>query len=236
MKSFVLLLFFSIALLNFGITQKKDLQAKGVAVDQLVVRENMQLLNSESKNALILGLPNANAKKAESVWQDYAKQFKAKSTKKDKKSGVYFSDDAILSKISNNTVDLYARFEDGNSGTIITVWFDLGGAYLASEIHSDAYEQAEILLKDFATAVNRSLAEDNVAEQEKIQKNLEKELDKLQKDNKKYNDKIEEAKKIISDMEASIIQNEKDQQTKQTEIENQKKEVEKAKEKVKEFK
>lgn len=133
-------------------------------------------------------------------------------------------------------MDLYARFEDGNSGTIITVWFDLGGAYLASEIHSDAYEQAEILLKDFATAVNRSLAEDNVAEQEKIQKNLEKELDKLQKDNKKYNDKIEEAKKIISDMEASIIQNEKDQQTKQTEIENQKKEVEKAKEKVKEFK
>jgi valyl-tRNA synthetase len=235
MKAFVLFLFLSIVLFNFGIAQKKDLQPKGVAVDQLVIRENMQLLNSESKNALILGLPNADAKKAESVWQGYVKQFKASSTKKDRKSGIYFSDDANLSKISNNTLDLYARFEDGNNGTVATVWFDLGGAYLASETHSDAYQQAEAMLKDFAIAVNRSLAEDNVVEQEKIQKNLEKELDKLQKDNKKYNDKIEEAKKVIAEMEASILQNEKDQENKQTEIENQKKEVEKAKAKVKEF-
>ncbi len=238
MKSFVLFLFFNITLLNFGIAQKKDLQAKGIAEPNatFLIQENMQQLYAESKNALTIGLPNVDAKKAESVWQGYVKQFKASSTKKDKKSSVYFSDDANISQISSNTVDLYARFEDGKNGTVATVWFDLGGAYLASETHGDTYQQAEDLLKDFAIAINRSLAEDNVVAQEKIQKNLEKELDKLQKDNKKYNDKMEEAKKVISEMEASILQNEKDQENKQTEIENQRKEVEKAKDKVKEFK
>ncbi|NJL75385.1 MAG: hypothetical protein HC892_10490 [Saprospiraceae bacterium] len=130
---------------------------------------------------------------------------------------------------------MYAKFDGSGSGTIVTVWFDLGGAFLASEQHEEAYQAADQLMRDFASAVGKSMAEDNVKEQEKILKNLEKELEKLGKDKDGYYKKIEEAKKLITEMEQSIEQNLKDQEKKQEEIKAQGQVIEQAKDKVKAF-
>lgn len=234
-KYFALLLFMSFAVLVLEAQDgKKDLQVKGVKGMQVVVQESMQLMADNSRNGLSMAIPGATQKKVEAVWKEFSKDFKSKA-RKDRKTDLYFSDDAKLSDISGNTVDLYAKFEGGGTGTVATLWFDLGGAYLASETHAEQYEEAEELMKDFANAVGRSMAEDNVKDQEEVLKNLDKDLKRLEKDNEKYHDKIEDAKKLIAEMEANIEQNLKDQEAKQKEIEGQKETIDKAKDKVKDF-
>ncbi|MEL6941410.1 MAG: hypothetical protein AAFO82_01975 [Bacteroidota bacterium] len=217
--------------------KRKDFQEKGVEMQkgmQVIINEGMQLMSAGSNNALTMAIPGANKKKVEHVWKDFSKDFRSR-TKKDRKSGLYFSDDATLRSISSNNIDIYARFDEGGSGTVATVWFDLGGAYLASETHENAYEEAEELMSRFANAVGKSMAEDNVHDQEKILKGINKELDKLAKDKEHYEKKIEEAKALIAEMEANIKQNEKDQENKKIEIQKQEEVVDKAKDKVKDF-
>ncbi|MEM8526725.1 MAG: hypothetical protein AAGG68_18945 [Bacteroidota bacterium] len=217
--------------------ERKDFQAKGVEMQkgmQVVINEGMQLMSAGSNNALTMAIPGADKKKVEHVWKEFSKDFKAR-TKRDRKSGMYFSDDAKLRSLSGNDIDVYARFDEGGSGTVATVWFDLGGAYLASETHESSYEEAEELMTRFANAVGKSMAEDNVHDQEKILKGMNKELDKLEKDQDTYHKKIEEAKALIAEMEGNIKQNEKDQENKKVEIQKQEDVIVKAKDKVKEF-
>lgn len=229
------LLFCSVAaLFAQSDSDQKDFTAKGAALEQVVVKEGMQLINDRSQNALTMAIPSASNKKCEEVWKEFSKDFNGK-TRKDKKTNLYFSDDASLTKLSGNAVDVYAKFDGSGSGTIVTVWFDLGGSFLASEQHEDAYQAADQLIRDYASAVKKSIAEDYVKEQEKVFKILEKDLEKLGKDNESYRKKIEEAKKLIAEMEQNIQQNLKDQEKKQEEIKTQGKVVEQAKEKVKAF-
>ncbi len=234
-KIFTLLWVMILAVLAINAQDDKDLQVKGGKGMQVMIRESMQLMADDSRNSLTMAIPNADEKKVTSVWQDFSKDFEAKA-RRDRKTKLYFSDDASLPELSENDVDVYAKFEEGGTGTVITLWFDLGGAYLASETHENAYQAAEELMKDFANAVGQSMAEDNVDDQEDILNDLEKDLKGLEKDNQKYQDKIEEAKKLIAEMESNIKQNLKDQEAKQKEITAQKETLDKAKDKVKEFK
>jgi hypothetical protein len=200
----------------------------------VMIEENLQTMSAGTHNALSMAIPNAEEKKVEQVWKQFSKDFKTR-TQRDRKSGLYVSDDAKLQNISNNTVDLYAQFERGGSGTLATFWFDLGGAYLASETHEAAYESAQQLLKDFANAVKKSMAEDDLKAQEKALKELTKELDHLAKDKEQYEKKIEEANELIREMENSIQQNEKDQIAKQEQIDAQEKVVTMAQDKVRKY-
>jgi len=215
-------------------SDQKGFQEKGSQGMQVVINENMQLMSAGSNNALTMAIQGADLKKVEAVWKTFSRDFKAR-TRKDRKSGLYFTDNARMRNISSNDVDIYAKFERGGSGTVATVWFDLGGAYIASETHGEAYNEAEELMYKFANAVGKSMAEDHVKDQEKVLKALEKELSKLEKDNETYLKKIEEAKALIAEMEGNIKQNEIDQEGKKGEIKKQVEAVDKAKAKVKDF-
>lgn len=239
MKNFFLLLL--LIGIQFGLSaqdgSQKDFQTKGAEAPkgmQVSVNESMQLMGSVSQNALTMAISGASVKKCETVWKEYAKDFRAKA-KKDRKTGLYLSEGANLDDISKNPMDVYAQFERGGTGTIVSVWFNASGGYIASETNEEAYGEAVELMKDYANAVGKSMAEDNVEEQEKVLKEMEKQLKKLEKDNDRYHQKIEEAKALIAEMEDNIKQNLRDQEAKQKEMEQQEGVIEKAKDKVGEF-
>lgn len=210
----------------------KDFQPKGEQA--IMIEEQLETMTMGTHNALRMAIQGADEKKVEQVWKQFAKDFKTR-TQKDRKSGLFVSDDAKIRSLSDNTVDVYTRFDRGGNGMLVTMWFDLGGAYLSSETHEEAYEQGEQLMRDFADAVRKSMAEDNVKEQEKALKMLNKDLERLEKENDQYNKKIEEAEALIKEMKANIEQNKKDQTAKQQEIDAQEKVVDKAKEKVRKY-
>ncbi len=202
------------------------------------IEEGRRYMSQGTNNSISLEIPNADAKMTKKVWTKYLKdKTKGGKTKYTRKTDESFTDDAEYVPIGGaNTLDIYAKFEDAGENCRATIWFDLGGAYLNSEMHGDKYNEGEKFLMRFAIAVAIEKTEEELAEEEKKQKNLEKDLDKLKKDKDGYHKDIEEAKQKIAEAEANIEQNIKDQASTETAIEIQDKVINKIKERLKSLK
>ncbi len=169
------------------------------------IKEGNASMSHGSQNAFSLELRQTLQKDVQKAWEKYIKDYKGK-VKFDKKKGETFADDCEIKDMSTNTVDVYSSLRQSGDNTILTVWFDLGGAYLNSQMHGDKISIAKKLLNEFALSVSRASVEEDLKEQEKILKDLEKDLKKQKKDKenleddiKKYEQKILEAKQAIKE-------------------------------------
>ena len=204
------------------------------AQEQLRVMEAPKTMTEGINNSLVIDLWNVDEKMAIKEWRNYVKQFKGK-TKREKKMKHWFTDNAKIKTLSSNTVDIYAWFEENkkNKVTTATFWFNLGGAYVSSQLDPAQYGAAVKFLLDFKGSLDLVEAEDEMAFQEKALKSLEDDLKKMEKDNEDYHQKIKNAEKLIAEMKIEIQKNLNEQEAKKVDIDNQRKMVENAKGKVK---
>lgn len=172
------------------------------------ITEAKKLMSQGEQNALIVTLPDTEEKIVSKEWESFIKDHKGK-IRKIKKSSEIFADDAKLEDISNNTVDVYALVSQRGDNTELTVWYDLGGAYLNSETHPDQYKSAMNMLNDFSGIVSKTYIANILQEEQKKLKDMEgalKDAEKSKenslKDIEKFEQKIEEAKSNIKSAEA----------------------------------
>lgn len=180
------------------------------------VTESQKFMSQGTYNSLIIQLPEGSEKEASKEWIKFVKQYGK--AKKNRKTGEYFVDNANVTGMSSNSIDIYTKFE----GNTMTVWFDLGGAYLSSREHVNGYPIGEQMLMDFGLGLKVLMVEDEIANEEKALKKMESDLDKLTKEKLTHEKNIEDWKAKILQAEADIEQNIQDQETKTTEIEQQK--------------
>ncbi len=197
-----------------------------------LIKEGNRACSAGSHNSMSIELRKTESKDVEKAFAKYIDKYKGK-TKLDKKAGEIFSDNAIIKAIGNNDMDIYARVADKGENSILTVWFDLGGAFLSSERHPAEYKVAEKIIMEFAINVSKGFLEDQLKDEEKTLKKLEGDQKKLLKDKEGYEKDIEKAKQLIADRENDIRQNIDDQKNKQVEVETQKTVVEKLAAKIK---
>ena len=224
MKNLIALLVFYFALGN--------ILAQGIDIS-----ESARAMHNGTYNSFLFELPDVNKKDAEDHWKKFIGDFKAK-TKYEKKTKLWFSDNAQMPRLSRTTVDVYARIiEDSNpkKQTSVIVWFDLGNAYVNSEADKEKVRYARDILTEYAMATSRHQAEAVVKAEEKTLKDLESDLKKLRKDNSSYHKEIEQAKEAIAKMEKNIQLNERDQEDKEQKIGTQKKVLTDAKDQVRKF-
>jgi len=207
------------------------IDAQSVQID-----ESMKSMSQGQQNSLTVTLENISQKDAEKAWIDYVKDFKGGKTKKDKKSKEIFTDNTTIKDLSANTVDVYAITNESGENVILTVWFDLGGAYLNSTDHVEAYAKSERLLNSFSNKVIKAQIKDNLDNEEKSLKKLNGNLKDLTKDKKNLEDDIEKYKKKIADAEKELAQNASDQTAKKAEITTQEGVVETVKTQLKKIK
>jgi hypothetical protein len=190
--------FYTIMLLAFAIT-----------FSQAQIEEGVRSMSQGSNNSLSLDIPEANAKLAKKVWTKYLKSnSKGGKTKYDKKTGMIFTNDAeVMSVGGANTVDIYMRFTDIGESVNATIWYDLGGAYLSSEMHGDKYNEGEKFLMRFAIAVAVESTKLELKAEEKKAKELAKQLASLKKKKEGYHKEIAIAEQKIKEAEANIEQN-----------------------------
>lgn len=209
MKSFILTVAMSCSFL-FAMAQIE------VGID-----ESTKLMSQGEEPVFIVSVDGADAQMMERVWKDYIKQFKGKKNKKDKKTNEFFSDNATISSLSSNTVDVYASFINNGDIGQTAVWVDLGGTYLSTATNPDLMEATSEFLNNYGLSVGKYLAEEQVKEEEDLLKSMGKELDKMAKEKEKYEAEIEKAKALIEEMERNIEQNMQEQESKQGEIDDQ---------------
>ncbi len=196
------------------------------------VKEAPMNMVKGKENAFSILLKQTNKKEVEKAWTKYIKEFDGK-TKRNKKTGFIFSDNAEIEKMSSNTVDVYATITPSGADTDLTVWFDLGGAYLSSEMHGDKATVAKSILDEFALSVSKAAVEEELKEEQKALKKLNADLSDLKKDKDGFESDIEKYKKKIAEAEANIKQNIKEQGDKEASIKEQEEVVEKVKDKLK---
>ena len=107
------------------------------------ITESQSYMSAGTFNSLTIVLPEGSDKDAPKEWVKFFKKYGK--TKKNRKTDEYFTDNTNVLGMSNNSVDVYTKF----NGNTMTVWFDLGGAYLSSVEHTEGYALGEQILIDF---------------------------------------------------------------------------------------
>ncbi|MEM1322048.1 MAG: hypothetical protein AAGG75_17440 [Bacteroidota bacterium] len=217
---------FIIALLFFSFAALAQIQVE--------VAEEERAMNLGLNMACIITLENASEKDAEKTWTKFMKRY-GKKTKKVKKSDEYLTDNATVNGMSNNTVDVYATFDQQGDDVELSVWYDLGGAYLSSNTHPDRFEAANKMLNDYANQMAKQAVERELENQEKSLKAMAGDLKKMQKDKTSMENDISKYEKKIEEAKAGIAQNLKDQEAKAAQIKGQENIIGEVKKRLKKF-
>lgn len=223
----IVLLFGSIVTIQAQTTRK--------SVNLGLAKEEEKLMSQGVKNALSLEI-SAKPDFVEDEWKDFLDKYKAK-PKWMKKEKEWFSDNAVISELAgNNPVDIYAKIEpSGSEATILTLWVDLGGAYLSSYQHSDKYGFTQKMLREFNLMVLKDATKGELDKEEKKMKKADNNFKDLVKDKENLLKDIENYKAKIKKAEEDIIKNEKEQKEAQKAIEEQKGVLKKVQDKLSEL-
>ena len=105
---------------------------------KIEVKEDKANLGGAKNPVLTVVISEADKSTVEKAWKSLMKDYNAKVSGKDE----MFSDNATITDISANTIDVYSTAEEKNSTILFTVAFDLGGAFISSSTHSTEYKVA----------------------------------------------------------------------------------------------
>lgn len=191
-----------------------------VAQKSLEVRESQLAMSAGMKPGFTVTLTGMTQETVSDAWEAYLRDYNGK-TKYSKKAKEFFTDDATIKKMSDNSVDIYSTVTEKDNDAQLTAWFDLGGAYLSSSMHPDKISTVQNMMKDFVLGVSKSTLEEEIKEQQKRLEKMEGELKGLEKDKASMERDIYDWENRIVDTRKKIEQNIKDQQTKNTEVKTQ---------------
>ena len=195
------------------------------------VRKGMSL---GVKEAFTVDIQNLDDKEVEKLLMDYLKEYKGrKNPKRDRKSGEIFTDDAEIPAFSANTIDIYATIEGKGDNPTVVFWFDLGGAFLSEDAHPDKMEALSEWLYAFGRQTRARTIELELEAEEDRLKDLNKDFDKLLKEQEKLEDTIEKAKQMMAEAEDGLKVKTKEQDNSQAIILEQKRLIDKIKDRLK---
>lgn len=200
---------------------------------EVKVKETSESFSSGSHNSFVTTVYVQDMDKVQKEWKSKMKDF-GYSSHDSKGSKEEFFDNVKFKELSNNPMDVYAKFEELKDEKSVRVYvaIDMGGDYVSSGQHSKEADFMKKMIKEWAIKTSKDAVEDQWKEQHKAlvkledkQKDLEKDNKNLESDIKNYEEKIKKAKEDIE-------KNKKDIETKKTEIEAQKKVTDDVKKKL----
>lgn len=187
------------------------------AQSNFAVNEVRQFMSKGEQNGVEIMLNGTKPDDAKGALEKWAKKNKAKVISS-KKTPEIFIDNANLPSVSANTVDIYATIAPTDKGSKLTLFTDLGGAFISSAAYNTQYAGIEAIVKKFAKEQAVTVVEEQQKKEEKILKTLNGDLKDLGEKKQDYQKDIEKAKALILQREQDIVKNNADQATKQQQI------------------
>lgn len=188
-------------------------------------------------NSYLFELPDVGKDGAVKDWEKFMANFKGK-TKYNRKAKLYVTENAKMPRLSDGTVDVYARIledKNPNKRTSVIVWFELADSYVNSESDEQKGEYAKEILTEYGMLTSKHQAQSVLSKEEDRMADLEKRMSKLKKQNKDMLKEIEKAKESLSKNEKGVEVNNLDQKNLVVEMDLQKDIIDRAKENLKKF-
>jgi ribosomal protein S11 len=179
--------------------------------------EVRQFMSRGEQNGIEVILNGTSVNEAKDGLKKLSKKYNAKLVST-KKSPEILLDNAQISTVSANTVDIYAIVTPVDKGSKVTFFTDLGGAFVTSYAYGTQHAAMEAVIKEFAQNQAVAMVSSQQKVEEKALKTLNKELKSLQKSKDKALKAIEDSKTKISKLEQEIKKNDADQTAKQQQI------------------
>lgn len=202
----------------------------GGMAKEIEVSETSYKFDKSNRPALMVSISMVDESTVEKAWKHFIKEYDPE----DFDGGSeMFADNATISRVSDNTVDVYASVEEKGDDIILYVAVDLGGAYLSSS-HGRKHEAMRGIIHDFALELLEDAYKEKVQAQEKIIGKVEKsikrsnhEKEHLNKEINSYQEKIEENTLEIEELDKTLKQQEQELVQEQKKLEEIKKEASK---------
>ncbi|MEZ5023379.1 MAG: hypothetical protein R2728_08985 [Chitinophagales bacterium] len=207
----------------------------GFAQDRVGISEVQMSTSKGDQPAFEFFVPDTDAKTVLDAWNKFHKNLKVKPKQDKTQKNYYFSDNAFLQELSENTIDIYTRIYETNGGVRFTCAFDLGGVFISSEKTLDKYNKTKLILNKFYAqmAMDAIVAEieKELLALESIKKeydNIDNEIANFDKEIKDYEVKIKAQEKSEVEVESALID-------KSSELSNKQKELAAKKDELKEI-
>lgn len=189
-----------------------------ISYGQILETEANMSLGVQSANEIILD--DIDPGDAYKLWKEYFKKFGK--IKRNKKANEYYSTGVRINKIfTASNIDVYTRFEERGSSTTMTMWVDLGMAFVNSKVYPTEYKAVVDMMDEFRVEANIFTIQKELDAAEKGMDKMKKDLVKLEKSNIKLHDKIASYEDKIYEAKNEISENLVSQDDKKIEIDRQ---------------
>lgn len=177
-------------------------------------------------------IPDTDAKTVLAAWNKFHKNLRVKPKQDKTQKNYYFSDNAFLQDLSENTIDIYTRIYETSGGVRFTCAFDLGGVFISSEKTYDKFNKTKLLLNKFYAqmAMDAIVAEieKELLALEEIKKEydqIDDEIANFEKEVENYESEIKQQERSELEVESALLDKTGELKTKQMELNNKKNEL-----------
>lgn len=199
MKNLFLLLILSVGLQTIAFGQDDPLVTKNLTLD---VQAASATINEKSATGLQVYV-EGSSKDVAKAWKKYLKErygFKVKNSK-----GMLTGESVKMSDIwSDNLVDVHSSAKGTGEGSTLSVFVNLGGAFMNANDHQAGTTALEGHLKAFVKQYYTDKLNKVLKKESKAQKKENKALSKLEKTKNKQQKTINKALKKVQKAERSI--------------------------------
>ena len=190
----------------------------GTISAQILEKDSNMSLGVQTGNEMILD--DVQVKVAEDLWEDFFKEYGK--VKKNKKANEWYTTGVRINRIfSVSNIDVYVRFDERGSSSVMTMWVDLGMAFVNSKEYATEYKGVIDMMEEFRIYARTYVVEKEYKEAEKELENMKKELNKLEKKNGDLHDDITKYEEKIREAKDAIVTNLQDQETQKKSIDKQ---------------
>ncbi|MEA3448413.1 MAG: hypothetical protein U9Q98_08210 [Bacteroidota bacterium] len=193
---------------------------------KIQVKEDKKRINGSKREVLYVEIPKVEGKAVEKAWEDLMKDYDAEKVKSRKE---IFADNAHITSVADQVVDVYAKIDEKNELVEFFVAVDLGGAYMGSD-HPAEQSAMKSIVQNFAQQVAKEAFEELKEEKAEMVEDIEKEIESIQKDkehlekkNEKYQEKIEDNLEEIEKLKKELEEQNKLLEEAQKEVKEVKK-------------
>jgi hypothetical protein len=172
--------------------------AYGQSAPEFRVSEEKRAMSRGEQNAFTVEIPGASVKNLEEAWSKYYRQnAKARFSKK---GDEYVAEKVVGSRIASDTVSIFIRQAESESGTRLFTFVEYGDHFLSTQTDPEKAVILQKIMGEIANDTYRIVVGEELDAEEKKLKSLQKDLDDLIKAHDKMH-------KTISDNQAEIADN-----------------------------
>lgn len=170
--------------------------------------------------AFQVNIPEASVKEVEKAWQRYIRKGTRARVKMNGEE--MYLPAANIEGVQGSNVQIYTRLYAEKSGVLLVAFLEIDSVFFNPEQDAARAGSLRTYLRNFAVETYKSQVGEEIKEEEKLLRNMERGLESLLNDEKSNENKIKQHQREIQNLQNSIQSAESDEARKAEEISRQK--------------